>query len=156
MTAQVAVHAAAGQIANSAPVTAAAAIVLGLAVPAVTWWLIGDLSTTRPDTADYVIRPLVRIGPAAARVAGIVSLVLAIVAAAWLSWESVHGGLDLRWWSAIGPLLALGILLGLGWRVFTAGVIGANIGAGLYTFFVGPVILALAGWVAFRVITLLH
>jgi hypothetical protein len=156
MTAPAAVHSAAGQLANSAPVTVAAAIVLGLAVPVVTWWLIGDLSTTRPETADYVIRPLVRISPAAARVGRIVSFVLAIAASAWLSWASVRGGFDLRWWSVIGPLLALGMLLGLGWRVFTAGVIGANIGAGLYTFFVGPIILALAGWVIFRMITLLH
>lgn len=156
MPAPVAVHSAAGQIADSAAFTVAAAIVLGLAVPVVTWWLIGDLSTARPDDADYVIRPLVRISAGAARVLGIVSLVLAVAAAGWLSWASVHSGFDLRWWSVLGPLLALGMLLGLGWRVFTAGVIGANIGAGLYAFFVGPIILALAGWVVFRIITLLH
>jgi hypothetical protein len=156
MAAPVASYSAAGQIANSAPLTVAAAMVLGAAVPVVTWWLIGDLSTTRPDNADYVIRPLVRVSPGAARVLGIVSLVLAIAAAAWLSWASLHSGVDLRWWSVAGPLLALGMLLGLGWRVFTSGVIGANIGAGLYAVFIGPIILALAGWVAFRVITLLH
>ncbi len=94
--------------------------------------------------------------PGAARILGIVSLVLAFAAAAWLSWASVHSGFDLQWWSVIGPMLALGILLGLGWRVFTAGVIGANIGAGLYAFFIGPIIVALAGWVVFRMITLLH
>ena len=147
---------AASQIANSASSTVAAAMVLGLAVSVVTWWLIGDLSTARPDNADYVIRPLVRIGAGAARVLGIVSLVLALAAAAWLSWASVHSGFDLRWWSVIGPLLALGILLGLGWRVFTAGVVGANIGAGLYAFLVGPIIVALVGWAIFRMITLLH
>jgi hypothetical protein len=47
-------------------------------------------------------------------------------------------------------------LAGFGWRVFTAGVIGANIGAGLYAFFVGPVIAALLVWAVFRSVTLLH
>src|SRR4029077_8067579 len=135
MAAQVAGHAVSAQIASSGQVSLAAAVVLVLAVPVVTWSLVGDQSTTRPDNADYVIRPLFRVSGRAGRVLGIVSLALAIAAAAWLSWVSVHNGSHLRWWSVIGPLLPLGILLGLGWRVFTAGVIGANIGAGLYAFF---------------------
>jgi hypothetical protein len=40
--------------------------------------------------------------------------------------------------------------------VFTTGVIGANIGAGCFTFFVGAAIVALVAWVIYRVIILLH
>jgi hypothetical protein len=40
--------------------------------------------------------------------------------------------------------------------VFTAGVIGAKIGAGLFMIFFGPVIVALLGWAIFRTFILLH
>ena len=156
MAAQFAGHAVSAQIASSGHVSQAAAVALVLAVPVVTWSLVGDQSTTGPDNADYVIRPVFRVSAGEPRVLRIVSLVLAIAAAAWLSWASVHNGFDLRWWSVIGPLLPLGILLGLGWRVFTAGVIGGNIGAGLYAFFAGPVMLALLVWAVFRTVTLLQ
>ena len=134
----------------------AAAVVLVLAATVVSWWLIGDQSTTGPDNADYVIRPLFRLRPGAERAVGSGSCALAVASALWLGWASAGHGFDLAWWSVVGPVLLIGILLGLGWRVFTAGVIGANIGAGLYTFFVGPVILAVLGWVIFRTVTLLH
>jgi hypothetical protein len=54
------------------------------------------------------------------------------------------------------PLLLIGVLIGFGWRVFTAGVTGANIGAGLFIFFAGPVIVALLACAVFRSVTLLR
>jgi hypothetical protein len=40
-------------------------------------------------------------------------------------------------------LLAAGFTIAAGWRVMTAGVIGANIGGGLMFIFGGPVVAAL-------------
>jgi hypothetical protein len=132
----------------------AAAVLLVLAVPVVTWWLAGDQSTTSPDNADYVLRPRFRVGSRTTRALGTGTLAVTLVAAALLIGASASHSFDLSWWSVIGPLLLLGVLLGLGGRIFTAGVVGANIGAGLFVFFVGPVILALVAWVIFRTISL--
>jgi hypothetical protein len=133
----------------------AAAVLAVLAVPAVTWWLAGDQSTASPDNADYVLRPQFRLGARATRALGTGALVVSVVAVAFLIAASASHSFDLSWWSVVGPLLLLGILLGLGSRILTAGVIGANIGAGLFVFFIGPVMLALAAWVIFRTINLL-
>jgi hypothetical protein len=133
-----------------------AAVLVVLAVPVVTWWLVGDQSTTSPDNADYVLRPPFRLSNRARRALGIGALVVTLAAAASLIGASASHSFDPSWWSVVGPLLLLGILLGLGWRVITAGVIGANIGAGLFVFFIGPVILALVAWVIFRTISLLN
>ena len=132
-----------------------AAVLVVLAVPVVTWWLVGDQSTTSPDNADYVLRPPFRLSNRATRALGIGALVVALAAAASLIAASANHGFDPNWWSVVGPLLLLGTLLGLGWRVGTAGVIGANIGAGLFALFIGPVILVLIAWVIFRTISLL-
>jgi hypothetical protein len=133
----------------------AAAVLIVLAVPVVAWWLIGDQSTTSPENADYVLRPPFHFSSKATRALGVGALVVSVAAAASLIGASASHSFDPSWWSVIGPLL-LGILLALGWRVFTAGVVGANIGAGLFVFLVRPVILALAGWVIFRTISLLN
>jgi hypothetical protein len=127
-----------------------------LAVPVMTWWLAGDQSTV-PLSADpdYFIRPF-RISPALERLLGCGSVLVAIVAALQLTWASLRHVLDPRWWSVLGPLLLIGVLVGFGWRVFTAGVIGANIGAGFFTFFAGPVIVALLVWAVFRSVSLLR
>lgn len=80
------------------------------------------------------------------RVIGIGGLGLAVLGAAVLTWASVRHAFDLRWWLAIGPATAAGALLGLAWRVFTAGVIGANIGAGCMVMFGGPLLALLLAW----------
>jgi hypothetical protein len=61
---------------------------------------------------------------------------------------------DLRWWSALGPLVASAALIGFGWRAVTAQVIGANIGAGCVILFGGPLVLALLGWAGASAISL--
>ena len=46
----------------------------------------------------------------------------------------------------IGPLVALGLMAGVGWRILTAGGIGANIGAGLLIIFGTPIAAGLLLW----------
>jgi hypothetical protein len=81
------------------PLAAAAFL---LAVPVITWWLVGDQSTV-PLSADpdYVIRPF-HISPALERVLGYGSLLVAIIAALLLTLASLRYGLDPRWWSVLG------------------------------------------------------
>lgn len=64
--------------------------------------------------------------------------------------------LDARWWSVLVPLLAAGFITGAGWRVMTAEVIGANIGAGFVILFGSPVVAALLTWALARSIYLAH
>lgn len=98
-----------------------------------------------------MIRPVL-ISPRLERVIGIASLLLTVLGAAALTWASVRHGFDLRWWLVVGPALASGALVGLAWRVFTAGVIGANIGAGCLLMFGGPLLALLLAWaIAFAV-----
>jgi hypothetical protein len=134
----------------------AGAVALVLAVPVAAWWLIGDrYSTLYPSPiSSSVIRPF-PISPAAERAAGRGAVLAAIVAATWLTWASLRHEFDLRWWSVLGPLLLAGILAGFGWRVLTARMDGANIGAGCLILSGGPVVAALLGWAVTRSLTLL-
>jgi hypothetical protein len=134
----------------------AGAVALVLAVPVAAWWLIGDRYSTvsLSPIADSVIRPF-PVSPAAERAAGRASVLAAIVAATWLTWASLRHEFDLRWWSVLGPLLPAGILAGFGWRVLTARVEGANIGAGCVIMSVGPAVAALLGWAVTRSLILL-
>lgn len=45
--------------------------------------------------------------------------------------------------SVLVPLVVVGAILGLGWRIMMTAVIGANIGAGILVLFGSPVILGL-------------
>jgi hypothetical protein len=132
-----------------------AAVLLVLAVPVATWWLVGDQSTTSSDNADYLLRPPFRFSNRVTRALGTGALAVTVAAATLLIVASASHSFNPKWWSLVGPLLLLGILLGLGWRVLTAGVIGANIGAGLFVFAAGPVMLALVGWVIYRTLSML-
>jgi hypothetical protein len=134
----------------------AGAVVLVLAVPVAAWWRIGDrYSTLYPSPiSTSVFRPFA-VSPAAERAAGRGAVLAAIVAATWLTWASLRHGFDLRWWSVLGPLLPAGILAGFGWRVLTARMDGANIGAGCVILCVGPAVAALLGWAVTRSLTLL-
>lgn len=124
----------------------APALALVLAVPVATWWLVGDLSTVPASMGpDYAFRPW-PIGPAVARAAGIGSLAVGGMAVAALGWASLRRSLAARWWAVLVPLLAAGFIAGAGWRVMTAGVIGANIGAGFVIMFGGPLVLGLVIW----------
>jgi hypothetical protein len=134
----------------------AGAVALVLAVPVAAWWGIGDrYSTLYPSPiSSSVIRPF-PVSPAAERAAGRGAVLAAIGPATWLTWASLRHDFDLRWWSVLGPLLPAGILAGFGWRVLTARMDGANIGAGCVILSVGPAVAALLGWAVTRSLTLL-
>jgi hypothetical protein len=135
-------------------VVAAAALVV--AFPVATWWLVGDQSTIHVSAdADYAFEPFdVSVG--AERTAGIGSAALAVAALLTLAWATRRRRFDARWWMVLIPLLAAGLIVGFGWRAMTAGVIGANIGAGLVVLLGGPAVAALLIWAAVYSIRLLH
>lgn len=123
-----------------------AALGLVLATPIATWWLVGDLSTVPLSASpDYAFHSW-PIGPAAARASGIGSLVVAAVMMGVLGWATLRRLLDIRWWAVLALLLAAGFIAGAGWWVMTAGVIGANIGAGWVIISGGPILLMLLVW----------
>lgn len=106
-------------------------------------WLIGDLSYSGPVDGglDVAFRPVGLPGGVVAGL-GIGGLaVLALTARPALRRRGTRAGWLL--------LAAAGALLGLTYRTATAGVIGANIGAGLALMFLVPlavVLAGLAGW----------
>ncbi|MBF9132094.1 hypothetical protein I0C86_24485 [Plantactinospora sp. S1510] len=119
---------------------------LVIAAPVLTWWLVGDRSTVPAGAdPDYAFQPL-DVGPGLTRAAGIGSAVVAVVALLTLVRATRRNRLDPHWWGVVVPLLTAGVLVGSGWRLMTAGVIGANIGAGLTVLLGGPVVAALLIW----------
>lgn len=99
-------------------------------------WAVGDLSYRGEETdLDYAFHPLaVPQGvQVAAGVVGLGVLLLAVVIVRRVP----------RTWPVLACLAAAGLLVGATYRVLTAGVIGANIGAGLAILFGAPTLLAL-------------
>ena len=131
---------------------AVAGVALIVAVPVATWWAVGDLSTDLPDP-DYQIRPF-DIGHTTEQVAGVSAAVLAAAVIVVLIHAGRAGRFDRRWWPVLVELILAGALCGAGWRVLTAGVIGANIGAGLVLWIGGPMVAALVGLAVFDWLTL--
>jgi hypothetical protein len=132
---------------------AVAGVVLVGAMPVATWWLVGDLSTEIADP-DYLIRP-VQIEGMAANVVGLGAVVLAAGSVVTLVVAGARGRLARSWWPVLVELVLAGGLCGAGWRVLTAGVIGANIGAGLVMIVGGPIVAALVSmavddWLSLR------
>jgi hypothetical protein len=129
---------------------------LVLATPVAVWWLVGDQTAKAPgQDLDYAIRP-VELDPGIERLVGITSVLAVAVTALLLIRAARRHRFDPRWWSVVIPLVGAGIIVGAGWRVLTAGVIGANIGAGLVILFGGPVVLALLLWAAVRSVYLVR
>lgn len=116
----------------------AIAAALVLATPLAVWGLVGDLSETRFDDLDYLLK--VPQPPRALElVAGAVALATMVASVVAL----VGAGVGRRWSATVVLLCVAGALLAYSGRVITAGVIGANIGAGLVMFFVVPTALLL-------------
>jgi len=93
---------------------ALAALVLALATPVATWWLVDDQSTVPVSVGrDYAFRPW-DIGPEVARAAGIGSLLLVVAMIMALAWATRRHLLDARWWTVLIPLLAAGVIAGAG------------------------------------------
>lgn len=126
------------------------AVVALLPVTAVvTWWLVGDLSYTGPSSLgpgrDYLVQPL-NISSGAEQVIGSVAVAVIVGSCAVLLRPRSWPRRDPRLLAVLLPLLLAGVVLGWGWRVLTAGVVGANIGGGLVVFFGSPLVIAALGW----------
>lgn len=126
----------------------AGAIVVA-ATPVVVWWLVGDLSYRgqveggldywykMPDIPGWTEAIL---GGGALIIGAVSALVLiAKVHAGWVDW---------RWLIVVALFVLVGALLGFSVRVFTVGVIGANMGAGLLAFFGAFPTLLIVTWAA--------
>ncbi len=122
-----------------------AATVLVLAVPFAVAFLIGDLSTTDVADPDYVIRPP-DVPDVVGQALGMASLVLVVASTGMLVQAWRRGPPQPGFLSVLVPLLLLGVIGGAVWRVFTAAVIGANIGAGILMLFGWPIVLALVAF----------
>ncbi|MFD5158826.1 hypothetical protein ACFWMJ_12245 [Streptomyces hawaiiensis] len=130
---------------NRGIMAAGAALVGG--VPVAAWGLMGQQNHDGLPAGelDYAFQPW-DIGDGVAAVAGGLALVLAAAGAAVLVRSSLRGAMDRRWWGVLGPLVVLGLMAGVGWRILTSGVIGANIGAGLLIIFGTPIAAGLLLW----------
>ncbi|MFF8936511.1 hypothetical protein ACF08O_17585 [Streptomyces paradoxus] len=130
---------------NRGMVPAGAALVGG--VPVAAWGLMGqqNYDGLPASELDYAFQPW-DIGDGVAAVAGGLALVLAVAGAAVLVRGTLRGAMDGRWWGVLGPLVVLGLMAGVGWRILTAGGIGANIGAGLLIMLGTPVAAGLLLW----------
>jgi hypothetical protein len=125
--------------------SAGAALVLG--VPVAAWGLMGqqNYDGLPASELDYAYQPW-DIGDGVAVGVGGLALVLAGIGAAVLVRGARRGAVDRRWWGVLGPLVVVGLMAGVGWRILTAGVVGANIGAGLLLIFGTPVAAGLVLW----------
>ncbi|MEV0374746.1 hypothetical protein AB0I10_34030 [Streptomyces sp. NPDC050636] len=128
-----------------------AAAVLAAAVPVAAWGLLGqyDDQGLPPSELDYIVTPP-DIPAGLDTTMGVVALLLAGAAVVLLARASRRGTFEPRRWQVLGPLIVAGLMIGYGWRVVTAGVIGANIGGGLVIMFGGPVVAGLLLWAVGR------
>jgi len=134
---------ASGSTSKAGWVIVPAAVGMVMAVPVVSWWLVGDQSSVPAGAhPDFTFQGF-EVGPSVERAAGIGSTVLAVVTMVVLAWAMYRRQIDWRWWGVLVLVMAAGFIVGSGWRVMTAGGIGANIGAGLVVFFGGPIVVAL-------------
>ena len=104
-----------------------------ISVVIVTATAIGQMS--EPSGDDYWVRPIVLSRPISVLVVS--AAVIGLVTSIFKLWRT---SLSLSR-KAVGGLAITAALTGFGYRLITAAGNGANIGAGLYVMFVGPVIL---------------
>ncbi|MFF9626195.1 hypothetical protein [Streptomyces griseosporeus] len=133
----------------------AAAVLLVTGAPVAVWGLMGQQNAQGLPSSelDYAFQPP-DISDGTATAFGGVALALAVAGAALLVLASLRGAFDHRWWGVLAPLTLAGILAGVGWRVLTAGVIGANIGAGLALMLGTPLLAGLLLWAVARALWL--
>ncbi len=115
----------------------AAAGVLVAAAPVAVWWGVGDLSEDRTGL-DYMMRAP-DVAPGVVTVSGLVATAAVVVALAVLGRAFYRLRVDRAWLATPVLLAAAGALVAFGGRILTAGVIGANIGGGLFVLFGLPI-----------------
>jgi hypothetical protein len=113
-----------------------------LASPVITYALMGDQSSTTDPNPDYFLRPPT-ISPSTVTTIALIATMLALVGLGVLVPRWNEGSLHAAWKRVVVCLVICGILVGGFYRVATAAVIGANIGAGVMVLFAGPALLAL-------------
>lgn len=124
-------------------------VVLALVSATTTWWLVGDLTEATSGSMTYVLDPP-NISAGWVRAIGIGSAVVGGIAVAGSLYGSATGRWDPGWGSVVAMVAGAGIIVGYGWRVLTAGVTGANQGAGLVVLLGVPMVLGLLGTAAVR------
>ena len=117
---------------------------LALATPILTWWALGDLSSSGAgESADHLYGPY-HVDPHAELVIGFIAIAAAPVGGgAWTSGDPQ--GVLRRTWTVLILLCSAGAFAAFVWRSVTAGVDGANIGGGLWLFVARGVLPALLG-----------
>ncbi len=121
-------------------------VVLSPLVAVSTWWLVGDISEPGLASLDYFVEPPA-ISARSETALGWVASIAAIATAAIVEHGGRTAAITRRRSTAAIPMIAIGVFVGFTFRVVTAGVSGANIGAGLLmmgsTVFI-PVMIAVA------------
>ncbi|GAA5063597.1 hypothetical protein GCM10023318_48530 [Nocardia callitridis] len=134
----------------------AAGLWLLLTATVLTWYLIGQQDADVGDgvALDYTIRPWA-LPYGVEHAIGIASILgfVGVLVVAWRSWR--RGSMDPRWWTVLVLCSLAGAGIGAGWRVLTAGVIGANIGAGLIVLLGVPLLIIVVLVAVIRSITLI-
>ncbi|GGL01093.1 hypothetical protein [Mangrovihabitans endophyticus] len=123
-------------------------LVAGLvAVAAVAaWWQIGDQSSAGPEQNPEYAVPPPDLPAGAETAAGVACLVVVIGVLAALAWATATRAVRRRWWLVAAPAVLAGYVAGACLRVLTAGVLGANIGAGLAVVAGVPAVALLTLW----------
>jgi hypothetical protein len=119
-----------------------------LASPVITYALMGDQSSTTDPNPNYFIHPL-SISPSTVTTIALIATVLALLGLGVLVPRWNEGSLHAAWKRVVVCLVVVGVIVGAFYRVATAAVIGANIGAGVMVFFAGPLLLALLAGAVF-------
>jgi hypothetical protein len=120
-----------------------------LAAPVVVYWWVGDLTSDglAPDNADYVMRPP-DWSAATVRAAAIGSLCVILATTGLLIFAAWARLLRWEWLGVQAQLVIAGSVVAVGYRLATAGVIGANFGLGFFLMVGVPICLGLTIWAA--------
>jgi hypothetical protein len=129
---------------RTSPWAVLAAVALVLAVPVISWWLVGDLSDEQAAHPSHVL-PAVELSATAERNVGTAAAAVALVCAvvvvrAW--WKRRLGK---RWRPTVVMLVLAGAALGFGYRVLSADAGGADERAGKVLIIGLPAFVAFVG-----------
>jgi hypothetical protein len=115
---------------------------IALSTPFLVWFAIGDVSFRGSGGVglSHGYGPY-QVGPESGKVVGGVAAVVAAVAVAVLVMRTRQGVADRRSWAVVAALAGAGSVGAAGWRILTAGGVGANIGGGM-VLVSGPVLIA--------------
>jgi hypothetical protein len=129
-------------------------VVVLLTSASTAWWLVGDLSETTTGSVTHIVAPP-DISSGAALAIGLGSLLIGGIAAASMLFAPAMGRREPGWRLVVALVVVVGIIVGYGWRVLTAGTAGANQGAGLIVLAGVPVVLGLLATAGIRSFQLL-